>query len=883
LKIAITHHNPDFDAISSSYAAYRLYDCDFVYLCHNVDSVILDCLDDLGLRDSFKVVMESEIDDINENIELLVITDCKFKSRLGYLEKLIKKAQKVYIYDHHTGNECDIDNDKLILKEVGASTSIIVNEISQNNLVLQQNELTLLMLGIYEDTGFLTFNSTTPMDIMALHYLLSNGGELSKVRQYIKRDLSKEQLIILNELIINMSLYILNGIAIGLSFASFDEYVPEISVLANKIMDMENLDTFFMMVRLGDRILLVCRSRLDYIDTSELAYSFGGGGHPGASSAIIKDMTLNEAYEKLKVLVKDIIKPQKLAKHIMTTPVKFVSFSQTFNDALDLFMKYNLNMMPVVKNGKAVGLISRKDILQGIKHGLSDEPVSNIMQIEFETVSPEENINVVEDIMLLKNQKLIPVVENEKLVGVITRTDLLRLMKEDTTRIPGYLKSRADSLMLSKKINVRNLLKDRLPEEYFNLLFEIGEYAEELGTNVYVVGGFVRDLLMKNDNFDVDIVVEGSASEFAKKYADIKNAKIAIHKKFDTAQVILKNGVRLDFATARTEYYTFPAAAPEVESSSIKNDLYRRDFTINAMAVKLNRSEFGLLLDFFGGRRDIKDRKIRVLHNLSFVDDPSRGFRAIRFAVRFDFEIGPHTKKLLKHAVNMNLFDKIIGKRLFLEIKYILSEENYLEALETMKDYDILKFLHKGITLSERKYEMYENLEKIYSWYNVQVGKSLDIYISRFYILFSDLKYKDLKDVGKKFDFNHLEKRLFIGNSVKAENIAIKVKRNTKIRASEVTKMFKEMNDESILFIGAILGSEFEYIIKNYFNIYRNIKLNITGDDLIKLGYKPSKKFSEILNTLLDMKIDGEIFSREEELNKARELFENKRGEDDDN
>lgn len=873
MKIVLTHHNPDFDAIASSYAAYKFYGCDKIFLGHNVDSTVIEFLNESGLEKSFEILTESDVEKFDEKIELLVITDCKFKSRLGYLQKLIDLSEKVYIYDHHSGNECDIENNLLVLKVIGATTSILVNEINKSGIKLTKEELSLFLLGIYEDTGFLSFNTTTPEDISAVHFLLSEGGDISKVRQYIKRELSKEQLVILNELIINMNLFILNGIAIGVSFASFEEYVPEVSILANKIMDMENLEVFFMLVRLGDRTLLVGRSRLDYIDTSEVAMSFGGGGHPSASSAIIKDLTLNEAYEKLKMLIKDIIKPQKLAKHIMTSPVKYVSYFQTFNDALDLFMKYNLNMMPVVKDNKAVGLISRKDILQGIKHGLKDEPVNNIMQIEFETVGLDDSLSVVEDIMLQKNQKLIPVVDKGKLVGVITRTDLLRLMKEETSRIPRYLKSRADSLMLSKKVNVRNILKDRLPEQYYNLLEELGDLAEKDGINVYVVGGFVRDLLMKNENFDIDIVVEGSASKFAKKYADLKGAKIAIHKKFDTAQVIFKDDLRIDFATSRTEYYTFPAAAPEVESSSIKNDLYRRDFTINAMAVKLNKSEFGLLLDFFGGRRDIKDKKIRVLHNLSFVDDPSRGFRAIRFAVRFGFEIGPHTKKLLKHAVNMGLFDKIYGQRLFVELKYILSEDNYLDAVEMMKDYDILQFLNKNIAMNESKYELFENLEKIYSWYNFQVGKNINAYLGRFYVLFSDLKYKDLKELAKRFELNHNEKKLYIANALKADNVSIKIKRNGNIKPSEICRLFSGLTDEGIMYVGAILGENYEYIVKNYFNIYKNIQLNINGDDLIKMGYKPSRKFSEVLQKLLDMKIDGEIISKEDEVKKAKELF----------
>ena len=395
MKIVITHQNPDFDAVASSYAALKLYDCDYVYLTNNVDTNIINYLNETRLIEKFKILSVKDIDNFNENIELLVITDCKFLSRLAYLKKLVKLANKTLIIDHHIGGECDIKCDEYVLKEAGACTSVIVDEIKSKGVSLIKDELTLLLVGIYEDTGFLTFNTTTILDFQSVLYLFTQGGDVTKIRQYIKRELTKEQLIILNDLMINMSVLMIDKVAIGLSYASFEEYVPEVSILANKIMDMENLDVFFMLVRLADRLILVGRSRLDYVDTSEVVYRFGGGGHPSASSAIIKDMTLNEAYDKLKVYVKEIIRPQKYAKDIMTSPVKYVLSNQTFNDARDLFMKYNLNMMPVVKDGKAVGLISRKDILQGIKHGLSNECVENIMQIEFETVRLEGNVNLI--------------------------------------------------------------------------------------------------------------------------------------------------------------------------------------------------------------------------------------------------------------------------------------------------------------------------------------------------------------------------------------------------------------------------------------------------------------------------------------------------------
>ena len=192
--------------------------------------------------------------------------------------------------------------------------------------------------------------------------------------------------------------------------------------------------------------------------------------------------------------------------------------------------------------------------------------------------------------------------------------------------------------------------------------------AEGLGYGAYLVGGSVRDLLRGEENLDLDIVIEGDGIAFARVLGEKLGAKVRTHQKFATAQIFV-DSLKLDVATARTEYYESPAALPKVETSSIKKDLYRRDFTINTLAVKLNSRDFGVLIDFFGGQRDLREKAIRVLHNLSFVEDPTRAFRAVRFAERFGFKISRHTENLIKSTLEMNLFDMLSGPRLFEELR----------------------------------------------------------------------------------------------------------------------------------------------------------------------------------------------------------------------
>ena len=188
----------------------------------------------------------------------------------------------------------------------------------------------------------------------------------------------------------------------------------------------------------GDRVIMVGRSRADEVNAATIAYHFGGGGHPTAASAVVKSQTLHEALDKLNLILHEVVKPVKLASDIMNSPVKTLKATTTFGQAIDIFMKHNLNMMPVVDGKKPVGLVSRRDILQGLKHKLNNEPINSIMQVEYGAVSPNAPYYAVEELMLGSNQTMIIVEEDEELKGVVTRTDLLRLMHEEISRMPRY-------------------------------------------------------------------------------------------------------------------------------------------------------------------------------------------------------------------------------------------------------------------------------------------------------------------------------------------------------------------------------------------------------------------------------------------------------------
>ena len=235
----------------------------------------------------------------------------------------------------------------------------------------------------------------------------------------------------------------------------------------------------------------------------------------------------------------------------------------------------------------------------------------------------------------------------------------------------------------------------------------------------------------------MDIVVEGDGITFAAMLLKKMGGRMKTHQKFGTAVFVLPSGLKIDIATARLEYYESPAALPTVELSSIKKDLYRRDFTINTLAVRLNSKNYGQLIDFFSGLRDIKDKTIRVLHSLSFVEDPTRVLRAIRFEQRFDFHLSKHTQNLIKLAVTMKLFDRLSGERIYNELVLLFSEADPAKVLKRMREFDLLKFIIRSLKGSAETERLFAGIGEALTWFRLLYLE--DVKMEKWFVYFLGL------------------------------------------------------------------------------------------------------------------------------------------------
>ncbi|WP_353684128.1 CBS domain-containing protein [Thermodesulfovibrio sp. 3907-1M] len=866
MQIITTHLNADFDALASCMAAKKLYPEAVVVLPGSMEKKVK------LFFETFKPFEIKKIKEVDlDKVKTLIVVDTRSVQRIGELAQLLKKQLKVHLYDHHPKGEDDIKADFEITEQIGALASLFTEIFRKKNIPITPLEATLLCLGIYEETGCLLFPSTTERDVLSVAYLLKRGANLNIVSQFLKEELSREEVSLLNEILNSLQEHLINGIRINIGHAVKEE-PQDISHIAHKVMDIIDTDALFVIIEMEDKILIIGRSNTPQVDVGLILTEFGGGGHRAAGSATLKEKPVNLIIDELVKVIKQQIKPEKVARDLMTTPVISVQWDRTIKEVEGMMTKYGINAMPVIKNNKYIGVITRGVVEKAIFHGLKQSRVGDFATTDAYTAEEDTPLWEVEKNMVELNQRFVPIVKDDKVVGVITRTDILRNLYEEL--IKKFKISKPVEVEESSK-NVAKLMKEFFSEEIYEILTTAGKLAEEMGYGAYLVGGSVRDLIMRRPSPDVDIVVEGDGIAFAQELSKKIDGKVIPHPRFATAKIlkeIIRNGEKksfyIDIATARTEYYESPAALPKVETSSIKKDLYRRDFTINALAVKLNSKNFGLLIDFFGGQRDIKDKKIRVLHNLSFVEDPTRAIRAIRFSEKLGFKISKHTENLIKLAVKMSIFEKLKGPRLYEELILLLKETQPHHSIKRLADYGLLKILHPS--LEEKK--LYSELARAYE--TVQAME----------LLFLKEKYRKelIYLMVMLWNLEDHERQEFLQKICVPENIKKEVIENiisaekalqafpSEESPVEIYTLLSSLNIEIIILMMVYAQEQQKKAISFYLTKLKEIKPLLRGEDLKTLGIPPGPIYKKIFDEILKEKLQGRLLSKEEEIEFAK-------------
>jgi tRNA nucleotidyltransferase (CCA-adding enzyme) len=871
MDVVTTHVNADFDCLGAMVAAKLLYPEALLVFAGAQDPAVRQFLQTaVGKTLTFTRCKNIDFDQVRR----LILVDVNTPERIGPFGALFNRPQvEVHIYDHHPPVVTTRQPTLAVIEPLGSTVTVMVAELKKRGLFPDGAQATMMMLGLYEDTGNLLIPTLNTADYFAAAYLLQHGADMLQVSDALTRELSATQVELLHQLLHSLQLLLINGVEVYVAQASSNNYVADIAVLAHKIRDIENIDVLIIVVRLEDRLFLVARSRVTEVDVGQVMNSFGGGGHPTAASATVHDKTLIEVMQLLPQALEQHIVPQMQAQHLMSAPVHSINVAESIALARTKLTRYHVNALVVVDAlAKVVGIIAHQTIERATHHGLEHQAVGEYMTAEFGVATPDSPMAVIQQLVGEQRQRLVPIVDSERLVGVVTRTDLLRYSVSEGRRLSRGKKvvGNGDGLSLSQR-RVERLIDIRLPVKVRQLLKDISLVAKAQRVAVYAVGGFVRDLLLGEQNLDIDIVVEGNAIDFAHSFADKFNCRVRSHEKFITAVIIFADGFKIDVASTRTEHYLEPGALPLVEEASLKLDLYRRDFTINTLALSLNDDSFAQLLDFFGAQRDLHDKTLRVLHNLSFVEDPTRAFRIVRFEQRLGFTLGLHTERLLLSAVKMGFLTKVNPARLFNELMIILKQDAPFAAIQRLDDLGLLRFLWADFTITGATKQCFRQTGKAINWYEL-LFREVQINPAAVYFLCLSVKIPgaQLLDLCQRLILPQQLYSLFVTEQQNYAGAYHNLeRRHNAIQTVDnhtIYRLFYGASMETLLFFIAKTKHEtVRLALANYVSVLQDVTPLLNGDDLLRLGVPRGPVVGKILHQLLDAKLDDKVITREDE------------------
>jgi tRNA nucleotidyltransferase (CCA-adding enzyme) len=886
MDLILCHTTADFDTLGAAVGLTRLLPGSKIVLTGGSHPPVRDFL--ALHRDEYPLIERRSVNP--EKIRSLTVVDTQMRDRLGKAAEWLDLPHlgEIIVYDHHLGQESDIPATRSHLSSVGAATTLIVEQLQQQHISLTSAEATVMALGIHVDTGSLTFDQSTPRDALALAWLMQQGASLSVISTYRDPGLSLQLQKLLTESLENLEYLCLRGYTVAWVILKTDAFVPGLSSLASELVELTEIDALLLAneYTFGEndsRLTVIGRSQIPKTNLNLLFQLLGGGGHSQAASLNLRGVDSQAILKQLLDGVKAQIPHPPTARDLMSSPVRTILPETTIAEAQRILLRYGHSGLSVVDKGQLVGIISRRDIDIALHHGFSHAPVKGYMTTNLKTITPDTTLPQIEALMVTYDIGRLPVLENEQLVGLVTRTDVLReLHQERDEDGEGEEEERQKS-----NINLPQL-QNKLAPQLWQLLTIASQEAEKRGWHLYLVGGAVRDLLLAETAGslmikDIDLVVDGfhksadvgAGVELAKALQKLyPSARLEIHGAFQTAALLWHKDLELDslwvdIATARTEFYPYPAANPEVEASSIRQDLYRRDFTINAIALRLTSPRSGELLDFFGGLLDLQAKQIRVLHPNSFIEDPTRIYRGVRFAVRFGFEIEPQTEEFIRYAINSGVYDRTsqentktpaLQTRLKTELKHILEAPYWKSALQLLDNLGALQCIHPTLKLDAELLRQLRLLERCLRRFDAE--HTLIHWEMRLEALIAYLAPQYRAKVAKNLQLQEdTIKRLQNLASAQTEVMESLPKCQSR---SQVVQLLRQYDLPILILIALQSPRSLRHQIWEYLTVLANVQPLLNGNDLKKLGYKPGPQYRQILDDVVAATLDGVIKDRAE-------------------
>ncbi len=900
MHLILCHTTADFDALGAAVGLTLLYPGSKIVLTGGCHPAVRDFL--ALHRDEFAMIERRSV--ISENIQKLSIVDAQNRDRLGKASEWLDlpNLEEIYLYDHHLNGHFNIPATFTQIEAVGATTTLIVEQIQQHNIKdLTPAEATVMALGIHVDTGSLTFDQTTPRDARALAHLMEQGASLAVIAEYVEPGLSPKLQDLLVVALEQLNQSTIRGYTVAWVFLKTEYYIPGLSSLTTQLLDLTESDAillgnrYFLKTGEEERFTLIGRSRIPETDLNQLFKPLGGGGHSQAASVVLREINPQEILQQLVEEFKAQIPHPLTARELMSSPVRTIRPDVTIAEAHRILLRYGHSGLSIVnQQDQLVGIISRRDIDIALHHHFGHAPVKGYMTPQLKTITPETTLPEIESLMVTYDIGRLPVLEAGNLVGIVTRTDVLRQLHQQQHSL--------DSVALGCIPNVnypsaQTLLQDRIEPRLLDLLERIAKLAEQRNLQLYLVGGAVRDLLLAQPDEklllnDLDFVVDGCHQPYLNEaqypaavelgqalQQDYPMARLEVHGQFQTAALLWHNdpifdSLWIDIATARTEFYPYPAANPEVEASSIRQDLYRRDFTINALALRLTSPRSGDLIDCFGGVSDLQNRQIRVLHANSFIEDPTRIYRAVRFAVRLGFELEQQTKDYIQYAIGSGIYQQkwqqdfssksfprvpALETRLKSELKYILQASYWQPALQLLGELQALQCIHPTLELDHQLWHDIRLLDRGLKRFDPN-QQQLTHWLTRLEVILANLapQYRQAVAESLQLPLDSIERLQEL------ESCQTKIHQSLSEcqLPSQFFRLFKPYSFSILILILVQSSRSVRQKIWQYLTQWSTVKPILNGNDLKDLGYKPSRQFKQMLDELLAATLDGVVSDR---------------------
>ena len=893
MRILLTHEQADFDALASLLGAWLLDESALAVLPHRMNRNVRAFLNLYGVELPFIERRDLPA----EPVEGVTLVDTQSMVSI----RGVGASTPVHVIDHHARRANLPEHWVISTEDTGAATTLLVEALREQNGGLSATHATLFLLGIYEDTGSLTYTRTTPRDLQAAAFLLDEGASLSVAVDFLNHPLSLEQQAIYEQLRAKIRSCVIHGHTVLITCGDAGEMDEELSTITHKLRDLLDPDALFTLVNTKSGVQFIARSTSDHINVAEIAAYFGGGGHERAAAGLIRDRSLEDVCADLEKILPAHVHPAITVAQIMSRDPQLVTADTPVEDVASRMQRYGYEGYPVMRDGKLVGLLNRRAVDRALAHKLHLTAAS-LMEAGAITVQPEDSIEHLQRVMTDTGWGQVPVVNPETgdIVGIVTRTDLLKTLAPEP-RLPG-------------RLNLVERLEASIPSAHLALLKSVASVAHGLHLPVYVVGGFVRDLILERPSLDFDIVVEGDAIALATALVQRYGGRLTSHGRFGTAKWFLGEArieyvtleteradsdqpvdslhtrsstpEFLDLISARTEFYTHPTALPTVERGSIKLDLHRRDFTINTLALRLDGHHYGDLYDYWGGLDDLRKGQIRVLHSISFVDDPTRMLRAVRFEQRFGFRIEDRTLQLLREA--LPLMNRVSGDRIRHEVDHILDEDNATKMLARLDDLSLLAAIHPDLVWDEWINDKISNLrldlERPPEWRISSRGDRQYFWRLIVYALwFIRLAPERARAVMERLKLAAAIKddilqacKLWqelpkLANSSAVENGPANSAELVGNTPSAIATRLDGLS--SLAIYATYLAADdprAKDLLLTYITRWQNLRPALTGDDLRAKGVPPGPIYSRILTALRNAWLDGEVSTVAQEA----ELFE---------